>query len=363
MRKEKTFLLNIKMEFDCFCTHFYEEDELLTREIFKKEVFKRDNNKCVVCKEPAIDAHHILERKLFNDGGYYLGNGVSLCSHDHFLAERTELDCDYLRKCAGIKSIILPEHFVHDTDYDKWGNPILPNKTRLKGELFYEEQVQKILPDSIKILFSELVKFPRTYHLPWSPNLQNDDRMLESLDGFKNEDIVVTVKMDGENTSMYRDAIHARALSFAPRKDRSWISALHGRIKYDIPRGWRICGENLFAKHSIHYKDLPSYFMMFSIWNEKNVCLSWKETEEWAELLGLTLVPIVHKGKIEDFYTSIFSKDVYKDRDDIEGYVIRVARCFPYIDYKRLVGKYVRKNHVRTDEHWTTQPIVPNILV
>jgi len=30
------------------------------RDIFRESVFERDNHKCVVCGEPALDAHHII---------------------------------------------------------------------------------------------------------------------------------------------------------------------------------------------------------------------------------------------------------------------------------------------------------------
>ena len=52
---------------------------LLSRDEFREGVFERDGHKCVVCKEQGKDAHHILERRLFNDGGYYLDNGATLC--------------------------------------------------------------------------------------------------------------------------------------------------------------------------------------------------------------------------------------------------------------------------------------------
>jgi 5-methylcytosine-specific restriction endonuclease McrA len=68
--------------------------KLLKREEFKEKVFDRDNNICVNCNDIAVDAHHIVERKLFEDGGYYLENGVSLCSKCHLLAEQTILSCD-----------------------------------------------------------------------------------------------------------------------------------------------------------------------------------------------------------------------------------------------------------------------------
>ena len=45
-------------------------EKLLTRDNFRESVFDRDNHKCVFCDKHAKDAHHIMERRLFNDGGY-----------------------------------------------------------------------------------------------------------------------------------------------------------------------------------------------------------------------------------------------------------------------------------------------------
>lgn len=71
-----------------------------------------------------MDAHHLMDRALWPDGGYYIDNLVSLCSDCHWLAETTEISPDELRKAAGIKRVILPPqlpcHFKEK--YDKWGN-------------------------------------------------------------------------------------------------------------------------------------------------------------------------------------------------------------------------------------------------
>ncbi len=126
---------------------------LLTREQFKELVFNRDNYKCIVCQSPAIDAHHLIERTLFKEtfefGGYFLNNGVSLCSQCHILAENTTYTVETLRSKAGITSIILPSHFEFGI-YDKWGNTVT-KLGRFKGEMFYTEQVQKILKNNWKI--------------------------------------------------------------------------------------------------------------------------------------------------------------------------------------------------------------------
>lgn len=331
---------------------------LLTRDAFREGVFERDRHLCVVCahhhlprKTPAVDAHHILERRLWPDGGYYLDNGASLCATCHYAAEETALTVEQVRLCAGITRPILPEHLYADTVYDKWGNVILPNGQRLRGELFYDESVQKVLRSRLP-LFTPYVKYPRTYHLPWSPGMTDDDRKMPNISAFEGQHVVITEKMDGENTTMYRDHIHARSLEYAGRYDRNWVKQFHSKIAYDIPEGYRLCGENLWAQHSIIYTGLPSYFMLFSIW-DRDLCLSWKDTLEWAALLGISTVPVLYEGLWED---RRIVTDPYR-----EGYVVRVAAAFPLSVFRTHVGKYVRANHVRTQAHWTRR-IVPNSL-
>lgn len=201
----------------------------------------------------------------------------------------------------------------------------------------------------------------RTPHFPWSPNLQNDDRLVESLDGFKDKDVVVTVKMDGEGTSLYTDHIHARSMDSMDHPSRHWVKRLWGQIRHNIPENWRIVGENMYAKHSIHYQNLPDYFLVFSIFDNTNTCLSWPHTVEYCRQLGLTTAPELTRCKWDEEY--IRSIDLTEHLGDpVEGYVVRVMHSFHYDDYGKYVGKVVRKNHVRTDDHWLTQQIVPNKL-
>ena len=333
--------------------------ELLTRDQFRESVLARDGGVCVICKRPAVDVHHVVERRLWSNGGYYLENGASLCVCHHMAAEATLISCEEVREAAGIARIVLPEHLAEGR-YDKWGNPILDNGQRLRGELFDDEGVQKVLAPVLH-LFTSRVKYPRTFHLPWSPGLTNDDRMMANPEQFfKGKEVVVTVKHDGENTSLYRDYLHARSLEYAPHPSRSWVKALHGRMGYDIPEGWRVCGENVYAKHSIHYHHLRDWFLAFSVWNERNVCLSWDETVEWASLLGLTTVPVLWRGvweaeeQVRGLYHPIF------EGDPCEGYVVRLAGPFHYREFRRSVAKYVRKGHVATQAFWMQQKIEVN---
>jgi hypothetical protein len=335
-------------------------DPLLTREEFRHQVIERDGSRCVICGEPAQDAHHILERRLFEDGGYYLSNGAALCAKHHLEAEQTTLTVETIREKARIGAPALPRHFYPDERYDKWGDTILPNGSRTKGELFYDESVQKVLASgNVLAEFTDYVKYPRTLHLPWSPGYTDDDRVHQTLDGFLGAEVVVTEKMDGENSTLYRDYFHARSIDSSSHPSQSRARALQAQIGWQIPPGWRVCGENLFATHSIHYTDLPAFFLVFSIWNEKNRCLSWDNTLTWAKLLGLKTVPTLYRGIWSETEVRRFDSGSGAER---EGYVVRVSREFAFAEFRRVVGKYVRLGHAQTSHGWKRQSVVPNRL-
>lgn len=202
------------------------------------------------------------------------------------------------------------------------------------------------------------VKYPRTFHLPFSEGCTADDKKLSSVSHFIGKEIVVTEKRDGENSSLMCDSVYARSLDSVDHPSRHWLKGLWGSIKFDIPEGWRICGENLYAKHSIHYTGLKTYFEVFSIWNEKNECLSYDDTKEWCDLLGLTMVPTIWRG----IFDETFLKNYKFDTEVQEGFVIRLAESFKFDDFSTSVAKYVRAGHVQTEDHWMYNKIVPNSL-
>ena len=203
---------------------------------------------------------------------------------------------------------------------------------------------------------SERVKYPRTKHLPNSPGAGEDDEHLADLGALRAGEIVLTEKMDGENTTIGRGYAHARSVDSQAHPSRTWVRALAGRLWPDLPDGMRVCGENLYARHSIGYNDLPSYFLVFSIW-QGEVCLDWDITQEWTELLGLTTVPVLYRGSFPDDPVRIWGS-----APDSEGFVVRTARSFNRPEFGTHVAKWVRAGHVTTGQHWMTAPVMPNRL-
>jgi len=219
-------------------------------------------------------------------------------------------------------------------------------------------------------------KYPRTMNFPWSDSNSSDDVWWKNVSAFEGKEIVMTEKLDGECTTIYPDGhVHARSLDSNHHPSRSWIKALAAQICRDIPEGYRICGENLYAYHSIFYTELPSYFFVYGIYNG-NICISWDETTELCELLELETVPVIYKGIWNEKVPALwkekgkfptFSSDVeyptfpedFKECS-AEGYVIRLAEEFPYSDFGKVCAKYVRPNHVQTDQNWMSRQVISN---
>jgi hypothetical protein len=49
-----------------------------------------------------------------------------------------------------------------------------------------------------------------------------------------------------------------------------------------------------------------------------------------------------------------------QDKENMEGYVVRIAESFKMDRFQNVVAKYVRKGHVQTSEHWLNEPLVKN---
>ncbi len=205
-----------------------------------------------------------------------------------------------------------------------------------------------------------LVKYPRTRHCPWSRTIGEDDKVHPSMKHFHGIEVVVTEKMDGENTSMYRDHYHARSIDSRNHPSRDIVKQTWGNIRHLIPKNFRLCGENLYAEHSIPYTDLDSYFYGFSVWDANNIALGWDDTVNFLNQIGVTPVRVLYRGVYDEAkIKTLWSESKHSV---MEGYVIRTVDEIPYEKFGDLVAKFVRKGHVTTDEHWMTKAIVPNTL-
>lgn len=200
--------------------------------------------------------------------------------------------------------------------------------------------------------------------MPYSPGQGNDDKVHDSMDYFIGKEVVITEKMDGENTSIYPDGyVHARSTESISHASQSWVrsfGATYGPMLYDLyGDSARLVGENLYALHSIHYTNLRSYFYLFSVWDDME-CLSWKEVEKVSEALGIPTVPVLYKGLYDELVVKSLAQTM---RSDQEGFVVRLAGdIFGKEIWMQSSAKYVRANHISSTNHWKHQSIVKNKL-
>lgn len=210
----------------------------------------------------------------------------------------------------------------------------------------------------------ERIKYPRTPHLWWSPGSDADDiGISESAPLVTSSDVVATIKYDGENTTVYPDGTcHARSANSGPHPSRTWMRGEAARIGPLLPAQWRLCGENLYARHSIGYDDLESWFYAFSFWDhhgDEPVAVDWDTTVEWAQLIDVPAVAVIYRGPFDrTALTDAFAPYA----SDHEGYVVRDAAPIAASDFPTRIAKWVRTNHVRTDRHWMFSNVTPNGL-
>ena len=215
------------------------------------------------------------------------------------------------------------------------------------------------------------MKYPRTYHLPWSPGKTSDDKVLQSIANFIGIPLIITEKLDGGNACITKTSIFARTHSKkAKHNSFDWLKAYHSQIAYNLPENLMFFGENMFARHSILYNGLTSLFYLFGVYdNKKNMWSSWTELKEYSKLLNFPCVPLLWEGivksenELNDLINMIISKGSIIGGKEIEGVVIRNSDGFTNDEFQQNLAKWVRSDHVQTDDEWHKSPITRNKLI
>jgi len=216
-------------------------------------------------------------------------------------------------------------------------------------------------------------KYGRTYHFNFSPGSTSDDRINHAywndikIIESNNSSIVNLEKLDGENNCINQYGVFAR--SHGAPTTSPWTSHLRQKwnlIKNDLG-DIEIFGENIYAIHSIEYKNIENHYYVFAV-RVLDKWLSWEEVEFYASIFDLPTVPVLKY--VNDFSDEkIFKNDILElsklnskyDSYDVltnlpctlEGIVSRNIGEYDVDKLSNNVFKYVRKGHVKTDEHWT----------
>ena len=215
-------------------------------------------------------------------------------------------------------------------------------------------------------------KYGRTYHYDFSPGTTSDDRInrdwWEHMS--KMERTIDTEKLDGENTCQNGIGIFARSHAAPTRHPWSnFMKSKFSMIQNDLKEGnIELFGENIYAQHSIIYPNIEHHFYMFGV-RILDKWLSWEEVQWYANffeyptvpLLGVESISTTSKEKVKDRVISRASEasefgslqTITLEPCTMEGIVTRNIDEYPVDEMSQNVFKYVRKDHVSTDEHWS----------
>jgi hypothetical protein len=212
-------------------------------------------------------------------------------------------------------------------------------------------------------------KYPRSFHLPWSPGGTSDDKRLADVSTLVGPEIVVTEKCDGSNLTYTRKHVFSRSHSGPPsHASFDLAKATHARIGHLLSEGLSLFCEYCYAVHSIEYAGLADYSLVFGARDdERALWWDWDMTAALAEDVGLPTVPVLFRGAVASVeelsaLTTALAAEPSALGGSREGVVVRLAGEFPDEAFQRSLAKWVRRDHVQTDDHWMHQAIRPQRL-
>jgi atypical dual specificity phosphatase len=235
-----------------------------------------------------------------------------------------------------------------------------------------EEQINDLLIKwgipTINLYQSNYFKFPRTRHLYSLGSAQRNDLIMtpDEVKQFHNIELYVEEKIDGANMGISIDP-ETQMIKFQNRSH--YVNELTHPQFSKLPQWINIYGSQLYeimepGRHTILYNGLPSYFVVFDMYDKKEkVFYSRYKIEKILSKTSIPLVPLIYKGKInkKDDITKLLEKNSTYGNTLIEVLYVKV----PNDDNTSIVkrGKIVRSDFLCEDADFWDKNTVPNGLV
>ena len=211
-------------------------------------------------------------------------------------------------------------------------------------------------------------KYEKTFHLFPVTSKHNLDRT--QVKRLLSGEVIVEEKMDGSNTGIIR---HSKGFSLQKRNSlvgssvhaqfdffHNWANYQNYEKIMEVPEGYLIYGELLYAVHTIYYDKLPDYFLVFDV-RKGSKWLKYDERVEFCERYGFHMVPLVTRGHLtkDDIQNLVPEQSQYGDT--AEGIVVK-----RYAKHGYFRGKVVRPEFQKAmdmeDTHWSFKPVKTNKL-
>ena len=234
--------------------------------------------------------------------------------------------------------------------------------------------------------YGEFVKYPRTPHIFGSRGT-DDDKHLGEPDSRRliaDESLIIEEKLDGTNVGIHFSNEGAMVLQcrghlitegMHPQYDlfKQWSAVKRPVLEDRLESRYILFGEWVYARHSVHYRQLPHYFFEFDIYD--------KQSEDFLSLerrlvllagTGIRTVPVLHVGTLDreklvgligaSRFDSLFENPLTNCIDHLmEGLYLRTEANGVVTGRAKFVRpEFVEK--VKQSEHWQYQSMTVNRL-
>ncbi len=219
----------------------------------------------------------------------------------------------------------------------------------------------------------DFFKFPRTPHLFVLPNVSiRDDKVMSENEAveFLEMPIIIEEKADGANLGI---SFHENEIKFQNRGNYvvpgshpqfdplwDWAYKRFDLFKKQLGSRYILFGEWCYLKHSIHYTQLPDWFLGFDIYDRQaNLFLSVEKRNIFFTICQIEPIPHIYKGLIEKKALIDLLKTTSKlYSGPVEGLYLRhEAGAF-----LKQRAKIVRTDFIQEiEEHWSKGPLVKNL--
>jgi hypothetical protein len=231
----------------------------------------------------------------------------------------------------------------------------------------------------------DFVKYPRTPHLFGSAGTDDDKHLgeAESEDFLADKSLIVEEKIDGTNVGIHFAAGslvlqcrgHLITEGMHPQYDlfKQWTSAKRYVLEALLAERFILFGEWVYARHSVHYRQLPHYFFEFDIYDkEDEAFLSLEKRLAMLDGTGIQTVPVIHEGTLTKArlpkligpsqFDSQFENPLTGRTDNLmEGLYLRTEQDGIVSGRAKFVRpEFVEK--IKQSTHWQQLALVPNLL-
>jgi hypothetical protein len=232
----------------------------------------------------------------------------------------------------------------------------------------------------------DFIKYPRTPHLFGSEGTDDDKHLdeAESEQLIADESLIVEEKIDGTNVGIHFTSGgemvlqcrgHLITEGMHPQYDlfKQWVAVKRFVLEERLEDRFILFGEWVYARHSVHYRQLPHYFFEFDLYDkDEEAFISLDLRQSLLDGLGIETVPVLHSGPLDrdelchligpSLFDGQFEDPVTNRTDSLmEGLYLRIEAD----DKVSGRAKFVRPEFVEKvnhSTHWQHQALVPNLL-